>query len=75
LDDTDPKLFAVLLEWLYNTTTLPCSFFGNFSLALMVEFQNYIGDIIAHMVDILPNAEVFDQYVKVAGPYAEEITP
>jgi hypothetical protein len=37
LDDTDPQLFAVLVEWFYNTSTLLINFFSKFSLAFMAQ--------------------------------------
>jgi hypothetical protein len=89
LDDTDPKLFAVLVEWLYNTSTLPINFFSKFSLAfmaqlwilgdrfLMIEFQNYIAEIIVHKLSASSKveADAFGHYVEVAGAYAKAENP
>jgi hypothetical protein len=87
LDNTDPKLFAVLVEWLYNTSTLPINFFGEFGLALMaqlwilsdrflmIKFQNYIAGIIVYKIDVPPKVDEFDPYVKIAGHYAEGDNP
>jgi hypothetical protein len=85
LDDTDPKLFAVLAQWLYSRSTLPINFFRKFSLAfmaqlwilgdrfLMIEFQNYIAEIVVHKMSTSPKveADAFGHYVEVAGAYAK----
>jgi hypothetical protein len=87
LDNTDPKLIAILVEWLCSTSTLPINFFSELSLALMaqlcilgdrflmIEFQNYIAEIIVYKMDVPPKVDEFDPYVKIAGHYAEGDNP
>jgi hypothetical protein len=41
----------------------------------MIEFQNYIAEIIVNMMDILSKVDAFDQYVKAVDPYAEGDNP
>jgi hypothetical protein len=87
LDNTDPKLFAVLVKWLYNTSTLPINFFSKFNLALMaqlwilgnrflmIKFQNYIAEIIVYKIDVPPKVDEFYPYIKIAGHYAKGDNP